>query len=136
MTQEQKDLLKKVLCEMLPYGVKLYHADDYGDNIGKLESINISNDECVIWNYNGTDTDIFDIEICKPVLRSMSSLSEKEKDGLRDKNILIAISTSGTVETTIDGFDWLNKNMFDYRGLIEKGLALPAPEGMYNFKNL
>ena len=30
-------------------------------------------------------------------------------------------------------FDWLNKNMFDYRGLIDKGLALEAPEGMYKF---
>ena len=28
--------------------------------------------------------------------------------------------------------DWLNKHHFDYRGLIEKGLALEAPEGMYN----
>ena len=28
--------------------------------------------------------------------------------------------------------DWLNKKMFDYRGLIERGLAIEAPEGMYN----
>jgi len=28
--------------------------------------------------------------------------------------------------------DWLNKHHFDYRGLIKKGLALEAPEGMYN----
>ena len=27
--------------------------------------------------------------------------------------------------------DWLNKKGFDYRGLIEKGLALEAPEEMY-----
>ena len=27
--------------------------------------------------------------------------------------------------------DWLNKKMFDYRGLIPMGLALEAPEGMY-----
>jgi predicted AlkP superfamily phosphohydrolase/phosphomutase len=27
--------------------------------------------------------------------------------------------------------DWLNAHHFDYRGLIEKGLALEAPEGMY-----
>ena len=27
--------------------------------------------------------------------------------------------------------DWLNAHRFDYRGLIEKGLALEAPEGMY-----
>jgi hypothetical protein len=29
-------------------------------------------------------------------------------------------------------FDWYNKNHFDYRGLIEIGLAIEAPEGMYN----
>ena len=27
--------------------------------------------------------------------------------------------------------DWLNAHHFDFRGLIEKGLALEAPEGMY-----
>ena len=25
-----------------------------------------------------------------------------------------------------DSIDWLNKNYFDYRGLVEKGLALDA----------
>jgi hypothetical protein len=30
-----------------------------------------------------------------------------------------------------DYVDWLNAHHFDYRGLIEKGLALEAPEGMY-----
>jgi hypothetical protein len=41
-------------------------------------------------------------------------------------------------ETTLFGwntgwehYDWLNAHHFDYRGLIEKGLALEAPEGMY-----
>ena len=42
------------------------------------------------------------------------------------------ISTSGTVETTTNGFDWLNAHHFDYRDLIPIGLALPATEGMYN----
>jgi hypothetical protein len=27
--------------------------------------------------------------------------------------------------------DWLNSHHFDYRGLIKKGLAIEAPEGMY-----
>jgi hypothetical protein len=27
--------------------------------------------------------------------------------------------------------DWLNAHHFDFRGLIEKGLALESPEGMY-----
>ena len=34
---------------------------------------------------------------------------------------------------TLESYDWLNKHHFDYRGLIEKGLALKAPKGMYNF---
>jgi hypothetical protein len=32
--------------------------------------------------------------------------------------------------------DWLNKKMFDYRGLIEKGLAIEAPKGMYNTEEI
>ena len=32
---------------------------------------------------------------------------------------------------TWEGIDWLNFHHFDYRGLITKGLALEAPEGMY-----
>jgi hypothetical protein len=31
-------------------------------------------------------------------------------------------------------YDWLNAHHFDYRGLIEKGLALEAPKDMYNIK--
>jgi hypothetical protein len=30
-----------------------------------------------------------------------------------------------------DAVDWLNAHRFDYRGFIEKGLALEAHEGMY-----
>ena len=32
---------------------------------------------------------------------------------------------------TIESIDWLNAHHFDYRGLIETGLALEAPEDMY-----
>ena len=31
--------------------------------------------------------------------------------------------------------DWLNKHHFDYRGLIEIGLALEAKEGTYEVQN-
>ena len=33
--------------------------------------------------------------------------------------------------TPQNAIDWLNAHHFDYRGLIEKGLALEAPKGMY-----
>ncbi len=55
-------------------------------------------------------------------------MTEEEKKELRDKNILIAISTSGKVETVINGFDWLNAHHFDYRGLTERSLAIKITE--------
>ena len=39
--------------------------------------------------------------------------------------------TSCSTNEYLKLIDWLNSHHFDYRGLIEKGLALPAPEGMY-----
>ena len=33
-----------------------------------------------------------------------------------------------------ESVDWLNAHHFDYRDLIEKGLALEAPKDMYNIK--
>ncbi len=36
-----------------------------------------------------------------------------------------------TERVMVRTIDWLNAHHFDYRGLIEKGLALEAPEGMY-----
>lgn len=36
------------------------------------------------------------------------------------------------IVSSIEILDWLLAYHFDYRGLIKKGLALEAPEGMYN----
>ena len=80
------------------------------------------------------------IDIVKSYLRPMSSMTEEERktyggfiytkhhdwDGHSK-------STNYVEETDVtDCIDWLNSHHFDYRGLIEKGLALEAPEGMYN----
>ena len=35
---------------------------------------------------------------------------------------------------TYKSFDWLNAHHFDFRNLIGRGLALEAPEGMYEIK--
>lgn len=39
---------------------------------------------------------------------------------------------SPDVDIDYKSVDWLNAHHFDYRGLIERGLALEAPKGMYN----
>lgn len=61
-------------------------------------------------------------EYIKPYLRPMSSMTDEE------------CKEVGKHITIYDTVDWMNKHYFDYRGLIEKGLALESPEGMYNTK--
>ena len=80
------------------------------------------------WEYAVTakGTAPIEIDFIKPYLLPLSSMTEEQKMFLKQQNWCIAISTSGTVETTIEGIDWLNKNHFDYRGLIERGLAINA----------
>ena len=128
MTQEEKELLVRDLCARLPYGVKvLTYKLDYFHNPSSIETLYEINADGYI---STVESDTLR-HIGKPYLFPLSSMTEKQKMFLRQQNWCIAISTSGTVETTIEGIDWLNKNHFDYRGLIEKGLAIEAPEGMY-----
>lgn len=111
MTQEDKKLVIKDICGRLPYKVKIH--------IGKTQRIEVFDDINIDVGYiNNSYADI------RPYLFPLSSMTEEQKEFLRQQNWCIAISTSGTIETTIEGFDWLNKNHFDYRGLIPMGLAI------------
>ena len=119
MTQENRDLLLVDLSARLPYACRVFY--EYVDDLdGKTYGYSLTLNTWCINEF------VANKAVIKPYLRPMSSMTEEEKKELRDKNILIAISTSGTVETTINGFDWLNAHHFDYRGLIEKGLAIEA----------
>ena len=115
MTQEDKELLLKILCAMLPYGVKVTWD-------GKYPLTVTPHIYCAIVSENNINN------LPKLLLRPMSSMTEEEK---RDYQ---AFFNYDGVEYPEEYIDWLNAHHFDYRGLIEKGLALEAPEGMYNIK--
>ena len=70
----------------------------------------------------------------KPYLRSISSMTEEEES---EYNLIQGLShwtaDDGKMENYAESIDWLNSHHFDYRGLIEKGLALEAPKDMYKF---
>ena len=117
MKQEEKELLLKDLCARLPYGVHiLYDNTEVREmGLGSLHDF------------------MFDSAEVKPYLRSMSSMTKEEKAIYT--NYKIVVRGLGIVfEYNLDFVtEWLLKHHFDYRGLIEKGLALEAPEDMYIF---
>lgn len=118
MTQEEKELLLKDLSARLPYGVKIMfkHNGFRWDWEQTLDEITKCDDgEYAVngWGIHGI----------KPYLRPMSSMTEEEENEYN-----IAVDKEVTPEQFVD---WYNKHHFDYRGLIKRGLALEAPEGMY-----
>ena len=134
MTQEEKQLLLKDLCARLPYRVicDMWFEGNEPDKITEVLKcgglMRLMNSE---FNF-----------IAKPYLHPMSGMTEEEKDELYTAMDWYGeIDESGNVytkgqekvyrETFYEYTDWLNAHHFDYRGLIEKGLALEAPEGMY-----
>ena len=146
MKQEDKELLLKDLCARLPYGVILNIVNEdsavaYGTFVGMTKSQKHS---CLIYEdlvcIEGVLTP-FRMEEVKPCLRPLSSMTEEEG---REYRMFIDFSYNDfTSENTQcvcidkinDYLDWLNSRHFDYRGLLERGLALEAPEEMYNINN-
>lgn len=114
MTQEDKELLLKDLSARLPYGVKIeltWWVMDEGTCINTtLEPDHVEQ----LLNDEYGDTEI------KPYLRPMSSMTGEEKEEYHK----LCDSYYGIYFDSIDSIDWLNKNHFDYRGLIPKGLAI------------
>lgn len=120
MTQEEKSLLLKDLSARLPYGtiVKYKSREKKGDV--KMTCGNIA---YVTELGNGWWKE------CKPYLRPMSSMTEEEKKefeslGWRVDELDGNVPWNHNAYNVFDGVDWLNKKMFDYRGLIPKGLAI------------
>ena len=118
MTREEKNLLLQDLCARLPYGVKIAMPGlwDSKITIEPLEEIFKGDDGLFRVNGNGHC-----IEYIKPYLFPLSSMTDEQKDIFGK----LWWNTHG-VNMAMHAIDYLNKNHFDYRGLIEKGLALDA----------
>lgn len=128
MTQQEKQLLLKDLCARLPYRLKFqsYHSEcgiegkgTFDFEIGDDATLSKLKDLCESGNN-------------KPYLRPMSSMTKKER---KEYDKLIANCLYDAEAYFFENYnrlyDWLLSHHFDYRGLIEKGLALEAPKDMY-----
>lgn len=132
MTKEDKELLFKDLCARLPYEVKL----DTPDGVDTLGNVDTN---------EGWINASYDVDEVKPYLRPFSSMTQEECTQLfvlLPKHYVIYqdqihnLGENGKIlpehiETIIDFY---NSHHLDWRGLIPKGLALEAPEGMYDIK--
>lgn len=126
MTQEEKDLLLQDLSARLPYGVILNCCNTIGEKLTCIDE-------------NGLINHDYDINECKPYLFPLSSMTEEQKENLDkviqedSKEAIEAIRNNDKMfHAPWRAIDWLNANHFDYRGLIEKGLAIDATnKGIY-----
>ena len=140
MTQEDKDLLLQDLWGRLPYGVKCKVW--YNDKTLDIKSTGIDfYTNTVNLDIPGDDNAKVYVDNIKPYLFPLSSMTEEQKiecfkgtdielDEYNEIWSTFPISNSDIALTNLNNWlkviNWLNKNHFDYRGLIEKDLAFDA----------
>jgi len=131
MKQEEKELLLKDLCARLPYGIKVCARFNtgcrYTTNVTAIcaDRDYIQIRQNVLHSYTGSS-----VEDIRPYLRPMSTMTEEEMIEF-ERLSFIYDASDGSMLFSEKGLDWLNAHHFDFRRLIEKGLALEAPDGMY-----
>ena len=122
MTQENKELLLEDLCARLPYNVicqvEFKENGNYNSKVMLLSGI--FTDEAYFTTKGGS---IYSNEY-KPYLFPMSSMTDEQEKEYNNLNCY----EPGCFPHTEEALDYLLKNHFDYRGLIERGLAIDATE--------
>ena len=120
MKKENKELLIKDICAKLPYGVKMNHISD--DKHSPKTLIGVAKDMITLEGLGGYEC--VDIEDYKPYLFPLSSMTEEQSKEFALLQVNMDKSEYLFACDCINLIDWLNKNHFDYNGLIEKGLAI------------
>ena len=85
--------------------------------------VDIGDNEVYLTTYEPYANRYSEIETVKPYLFPLSSMTEEQK---KEYNYITERWMYDSSYSISDSIDWLNKNHFDYRGLIEKGLAIDA----------
>ena len=117
----------KDLCAKLPYGIKAFYygAEEECETWDKIECITLD-------GYVDIGQYSLPIESVKPYLFPLSRMTDEQKQEYynlcfeeeREEREYGEWITRVYYHNTIESIDWLNKNHFNYRDLIEKGLAI------------
>lgn len=118
MNREEKYLIIDDISGRVPHGVVC--KTDWGNKT--LKGIQYDNVNTLLYfgmcNFTNKVIETYVSEV-KPYLFPISSMTKEQKNAID----LIASSSSSVLSDVIDFY---NKNHIDYRGLIEKGLAIDA----------
>lgn len=134
--ERDKELLLKDLCARLPYSVRIEYNGEMYDVLG------IAHGRVLLCKpfSSKTEKDCPLVEGIKPYLFPLSSMTDEQ---LKDLGTYYAKDSKNIIDDAIKSLEspsvmykaahvcfntqeWYNENHFDYRGLIEKGLALDA----------
>ena len=153
MIQKEKQLLLKDLCARLPYGVKIMFSSngfrwDWEQTLDEIRQCEDGEYAINGWGIHGI----------KSYLRPMSSMTEEEREDFY-QNVLdmdiedVRYENDGKLplpynqkdkfiwfeniylDNTFAVIDWLNAHHFDYRGLIERGLAIAVTKENNPYEN-
>ena len=118
-TRAKRTLIQR-LCARLLFGFKVRYSSYKEFITCTLHSINPVYDNVYLWSENACFNPV-SISKIKPYLFPLSSMTEEEK--LMYEGLMIG---TDNISYMLDIIDWLNAHHFDYRCLIEKGLAIDA----------
>lgn len=133
-TDDSKFILLNEICSRIPYGLKcqfinIDEKEIYNVTVTGIEYIT----ELDIYMVNGYDENnikySYNVECVKPYLRRMGSSKEEQKTLSKYYDY---IRTSFPQEGMRLYKSYCNEHHLDNWGLLERNLALKAPEGMYN----
>lgn len=145
---KDKKLLSNDLHGRLPHGVMIQRPDLFYPSRMVVEKL-------VSVDRGRVNDDGVPIEHVKPFLRPLSSMTEDEREELSDlinkeingddDDFPFSLYDTTGIRCNLGGerfyfdemfivYDWLNAHHFDYRGLIEKGLAIKVTEDNNPYK--
>lgn len=128
MEKDLKDLLLRDLCSRLPYMVKVGTSDNDGslENVWDTLWYNTFTEDVKLTHSIEDADKIVDISEIKPYLFPLSSMTDEQSKIYHE--LIGGMFGTGVLVNLEILIDWLNKNHFDYRGLILKGLAIDATD--------
>ena len=125
MKKEDRELLMQEICARIPYRTwfKFSYEDPYGRKSYSKSIIEGVSFPYYIEHFTLTGKERLHIETSEIQLYlfPMSSMTEEQ-----EREYLNTCNGYCTYYWTDETFDWLNENHFDYKHLIEKGLAIDA----------